>query len=145
MTKLVLRGGDTYSVLNQLGTDISGYEEMNFTPSGEFIGDLEQMNRMNYHNVGPYPYLRRNMSCHSKLLVPPLTNDIELLGIAPIPKDDIYLSFTMPKSENSQNLRIGIEEILLTHHKDWQEKRARTGRVDKETLQRLGHIVRESM
>ncbi|MFP4401873.1 MAG: hypothetical protein ACLFPL_01455 [Candidatus Nanoarchaeia archaeon] len=130
MTKIILPGDITYKVLNKQGTSTYGFEQLTFTPSGEFIGDLENMYNTIFTNVGFYPYWSKNMKCESKLLVPPLDNNVESKGIKPIPKDGIYLSFTFPKRDvkNKEDLRTGIEEILLHHHKDWQVKRRRQGR-----------------
>lgn len=133
MTLIRIRGGPSYKVLNQLGTNLGGFEEKQFTPTERFIEDLQSMYDVLFSEISPYPYWRMNMGNSIKLLTQPLDNNIEYTGIVPIPRDDIFLStnFRTRDVRNEEDFGIGIEEILLTHHKDWQEKRRRTGRIGK--------------
>jgi hypothetical protein len=130
MVKLILPGEQEYRVINKSKVNLKGYSNLNFIPTRDFISEFERMYEMKFNNTQSYPYLRKDMNANSKLLVPPITNDVEDLGIVPIFKDDIYLSFSFSKEDikNSNDLKIGIEEILLAHHKNWMEKRRRQGR-----------------
>lgn len=131
MVKLELRGGQEYRVLNKTGVNLGeDYDMQDFIPSGDFIGKLESMYRTPLTCVQSFPYWRKDMGRNAKILTPPLDNNVEFVGIQPIPKSDIFLSFDFKREDitNSDDLRIGIEEILLAHHKDWQEKRKRQGR-----------------
>lgn len=147
MVVLELRSGQKYKVLNKTRTDLEGYEKKYFTPSGDFIGGLERMYGMPLTCVQSFPYLRRDMGSNTKLLAPPLDNNVEYIGIQPIPKSDILLSFDFKRTDirNPDDLRAGIEKILLAHHKDWQQERVRQGRDRDEMNQRISHIVRNSM
>ena len=147
MVVLELRGGQKYRVLNKTEADLEGYEEGYFTPSGDFIGVLESMYRMPMTCVQSFPYWRRDMGKNTKFLTTPLDNNLEYVGIQRIPKSDIFLSFDFKRTDirNPDDLRAGIEEILLAHHKDWQEKRIKQGRDRDEMNQRISHMVRHSI
>ena len=131
MVKLELKGGQKYRVLNKVGVSLRDYIEQSFIPSGDFIDIFERMYGRTFTDVSPYPYWRKDMGSNTKLLAPPLDNDIEVVGIQPNSKPDILLSFDFKREDitNLEDLRIGIEEILLAHHKDWQYKRRRQGRT----------------
>ena len=147
MVVLELRGGQKYKVLNKIGLNFEDYDILDFTPSGDFIGEFEKMYGMTFTDISPYSYMRKDMRRNAKLLVPPLDNNLEYVGIQPIPKSDIFLSFDFKRTDirNPDDLRAGIEEILLAHHKDWQEKRRRQGRDRDEMNQRISHMVRHSI
>ena len=147
MVVLELRGGQKYKVLNKTGLNFEDYDILDFTPSGDLTRKLKDIYGIIFTDVSPYPYMRKDMRRNAKLLVPPLDNNLEYVGIQPIPKSDILLSFDFKRTDirNPGDLRAGIEEILLAHHKDWQEKRRKQGRDRDEMNQRISHIVRHSI
>ncbi|MFT4244477.1 MAG: hypothetical protein ACMXYB_03410 [Candidatus Woesearchaeota archaeon] len=152
MVVLELEEGKKYRVLNKtgVGSDVfQNYEGKYFTPSGDFIGKFETLYGMPFTKISRYPYMRKDMSSNLKILTPPLDNNIEYVGIRPIPKSDIFLTFDFKRTDirNLDDLRAGIEEILLAHHEDWQDKRRRQGRDENEKFQRKisSYIVKLSI